>query len=157
MTDENVARDRAAMPPGTHRVPDRRRLGRDHRRLSERLVPGLAVLDVGCGSGAITRGIAEAVAPGGRVVGVDVNEALITAAQREHGTVPGLVFELHDVYQLPFRDAFDVVTAARVLQWLARPADAIAAMARAACPGGARLPGRVPALACRGRHGQRDG
>jgi len=136
MTDENVARDRAAMPPGTHRVLDRRRLGRDHRRLAERLVPGLAVLDVGCGTGAITRGIAEAVAPGGRVVGVDVNEALITAAQREHGTVPGLVFELHDVYQLPFRDAFDVVTAARVLQWLARPADAIAAMARAACPGG---------------------
>jgi len=136
MTGRDVARDRAVMPPGTHRVLDRRRLGRDHRRLSERLVPGLAVLDVGCGTGAITRGIVEAVAPGGRVVGVDVSEALIAAARREHGTVPGLVFELHDVYRLPFRSAFDVVTAARVLQWVARPADAIAAMSRAARPGG---------------------
>jgi len=136
MNGRDVARDRAAMPPGTDRVLDRRSLARDQRRLAQRLAPGLAVLDVGCGTGAITRGIAEAVAPGGRVVGVDVSEALIVAARREHGAVPGLAFELHDVYRLPFRDAFDVVTAARVLQWLARPADAITAMSRAARPGG---------------------
>ena len=136
MTGRDVARDRATMPPGTDRVLDRRSLARDQRRLAQRLVPGLAVLDVGCGTGAITRGIAEAVAPGGRVVGVDVSEALIAAARREHGAVPGLVFEVHDVYRLPFREEFDVVTAARVLQWLARPAGAIAAMARAARPGG---------------------
>ena len=136
MTGRDVARDRAAMPPGTDRVLDRRSLARDQRRLAQRLVPGLAVLDVGCGTGAITRGIAEAVAPGGRVVGVDVSEALIAAARREHGAVPGLVFEVHDVHRLPFREEFDVVTAARVLQWLARPADAIVAMARTARPGG---------------------
>ena len=136
MTDENVARYRAAMPPGTDRVLDRRTLARDQRRLSQRLAAGLTVLDVGCGTGAITRGIAEAVAPGGRVVGLDVNEALIAAARREHGAVPGLVFEVHDIYRLPYCDEFDVVTAARVLQGLAHPADAIAARTRAAHAGG---------------------
>ena len=95
---------------------DRRTLAADHRRLAQRLSPGLSVLDVGCGTGAITRGIAEAVAPGGHVVGVDVNDALVAAARREHGAVPGLSFEVHDLSRLPYRDAFDVVTAARVLQ-----------------------------------------
>ncbi len=124
------------MPEGTAAVLDARSLATAHRRLAALLRPGLAVLDVGCGTGAITRGIAERVAPGGRALGVDVNAPFIEAARRAHGAIPGLTFEVADAYRLPFGDTFDIVTAARVLRWLADPLAAVRAMARAAKPAG---------------------
>src|SRR5207244_2921038 len=66
-----------------------RSLATAHRRLAELLRPGLRVLDVGCGPGAITRGIADAVGPAGRVVGVDLHPQLIAEARRWHDAVPG--------------------------------------------------------------------
>lgn len=107
------------MPSGTRAVLDARSLATSHRRLAALLRPGQPVLDVGCGTGAITRGIAEAVAPGGRAIGLDANVELIQSAHATHRGVPGLVFAVADAYTLPFAAAFDVVTAARVLQWLA--------------------------------------
>jgi ubiquinone/menaquinone biosynthesis C-methylase UbiE len=70
----------------------------------------MSVLDVGCGSRAITRGIADAVGPGGIVVGVDINEQLLAmtaAATRERQNVS---FQLADATRLGYSDAFDVVT-----------------------------------------------
>jgi SAM-dependent methyltransferase len=96
----------------------------------------MMVLDVGCGPGAITRGIAEAVSPNGCVMGVDVNCRLIEEARRTYGGVPGLSFEVRDLRHLPFQDRFDVVAAARVLQWLANPLGALRSMAAAAKAGG---------------------
>ena len=61
-------------------ILDRRNLWRDHRVLAARLSPGLSVLDVGCGTGAITKGIAEAVGPGCLVVGVDRDPAHVDRA-----------------------------------------------------------------------------
>lgn len=124
------------MPAGTRAVLDARSLAASHRRLAELLRPGFAVLDVGCGTGAITRGIALAVAPDGRALGLDVNGEMIESARRAHARVPGLAFEVGDAYALPFTAAFDIVTAARVLQWLADPLAALRAMAAAAKPGG---------------------
>jgi SAM-dependent methyltransferase len=131
-----VARRRADMPEGTTVILDSRSLATAHRRLAELLRPGLSVLDVGCGTGAITRGIAEAVARDGRVVGVDVNAAMIDRARVVHGDVPGLSFEVGSIDALPFKGEFDIVTAARVLQWLADPASAVHAMTAAARRGG---------------------
>ena len=133
---DDIARQRAHMPPGTSTFLNRRSLATAHRHLAGLLRPGLVVLDVGCGTGAITRGIAEAVAPAGRVVGVDINAGLIDEARRTHGDVAGLSFELADIEALPFQRTFDVVTAARVLQWLAHPDTALRHMAQAAKPGG---------------------
>ena len=113
-----------------------RSLATAHRRLAELLRPGLRVLDVGCGPGAITRGIAEAVGPAGRVVGVDLHPRLISEARQLHGAVPGLTFAVCDAYDLTFHEEFDIVTAARVLQWLSRPLDALPGMVQAASPGG---------------------
>ncbi len=124
------------MPEGTAAILNARSLETSHRRLAELLRPGLRVLDVGCGTGAITSGIAHAVAPRGRVVGVDVNPDLVAEACRLHGRVPGLSFQVADAWSLPFHEAFDIVTAARLLQWLAQPGDAVRALARAARPGG---------------------
>lgn len=131
-----AARRRAHMPAGTERVLDARTLGADQRRLAEVLRPGMSVLDIGCGTGAITCGIAKAVGPKGRVVGVDMNPRLIAQAREANADVPGLSFEVGDIHHLPFADAFDLVTASRVLQWLGDPGTALQGMIRAARPGG---------------------
>ena len=135
------ARRRAHMPDGTREILDFRSLGSDHRRLAALLRPGLSVLDVGCGTGAITRGIAEAVGPEGRAVGVDVNPSMIEAARSAHRRVPGLSFYVIDVHALPFRGEFDIVAAARVLQWLADPESALRGMTK-----GLRRGGRIVVL-----------
>jgi ubiquinone/menaquinone biosynthesis C-methylase UbiE len=124
------------MPEGAGGILNARSLGTAHRRAAELLRPGMTVLDVGCGTGAITRGIAEAAGPGGCVVGTDVHRGLIEQARRRHADVAGLSFVLGDVYTLPFHGAFDLVTSARLLQWLAHPLDALRRMAQATKPGG---------------------
>lgn len=129
-------RRRATMPVGTSAILNARSLETGHRRLAEWLKPGLTVLDVGCGTGAITRGIAEAVGPHGRVLGIDINARLIEEARRLHGDVAALTFDVHDVHHLPFHGTFDLVTAARVLQWLSDPLDALSMMAGATKPRG---------------------
>jgi len=136
MSSQDTARSRAHMPTGTNVVLNTRSLNTAHKRLAELLHPGMTVLDVGCGTGAITRGIAEAVAPDGRVIGMDTNVELIAEADRLHADVPGLSFQIGDAYDLPFREEFDIVTAARVLQWLADPVMALRNMVTATRSGG---------------------
>src|SRR4051812_33160504 len=114
----------------THRsdptLLNRRTLEQDHRVLAALLRPGMSVLDVGCGTGAITEGIARAVVPG-EVVGIDRDASLLPAS----GT-----FLVQDATTMEFDRRFDVVTAARALQWMSDPAEAVRRMARAAKPGG---------------------
>jgi ubiquinone/menaquinone biosynthesis C-methylase UbiE len=136
MTD-SIAIHRARMPAGTERFLDARSLADAHRRLAELLRPGMTVLDVGCGTGAITEGIARAVAPDGRAVGIDVSRDLIARARERSKREANLSFELADVASLRGRTRrFDVATAARMLQWLADPRSALAAMASVVRPGG---------------------
>jgi len=118
------------------KILDRRTLPDDHRMLAKLVRPGMAVLDVGCGTGAITAGIAEAVGPAGRVVGVDRDERNLSRARQEHGGTANLFFERADATELAYRAEFDIVTAARTLQWIADPGRAVAGMVRAAKPSG---------------------
>ena len=133
---DSTAERRAQMPQGTQLILNARSLESGHRRLAALLKPGMAVLDIGCGTGAITRDIAAAVVPGGRVVGIDRNAALIDEAQSRHGADRGLSFVVGSIYDLPFRAAFDIVNAARVLQWLLDPVAALRMMVAATRPGG---------------------
>jgi ubiquinone/menaquinone biosynthesis C-methylase UbiE len=109
----------------------RRTLENDHPRLSEILQPGMRVLDVGCGSGSITSGIAEAVGTTGYVVGVDRDETLLRLA-----TPGSAVYRCLDAAALDYERDFDVVTAARTLQWIADPLRVVQRMAAALKPGG---------------------
>jgi len=127
---------RAFMPPGTEKFLDVRSLSADHAALAALLRPDMTVLDVGCGTGAITRGIAHAVSPDGAVCGIDINADLIARARAASAGHPNLRFEVADIQEERWEATFDVVTSARVLQWLADPSRAIAAMVRAARPGG---------------------
>jgi ubiquinone/menaquinone biosynthesis C-methylase UbiE len=134
--ESGVARNRAELSGKATNVLDARTLASSHKRLGELLVPGMTVLDVGCGTGAITRGIAEMVGPTGRVVGVDSNPALIDKARQAYGAIPGLEFAIGDIFSLPYRDEFDIVTSARVLQWLSNPLGALNTLKAAVRPGG---------------------
>src|SRR5258705_10381440 len=99
----DVARRRAHMPDGTRAILDTRSLQSDHRRLAALPRPRLPVLDVGCGTGAITRGIAEAGGHEGHAGAVDVNAARMDAAPPAHPPVPGLACPVVDAHGRPFR------------------------------------------------------
>lgn len=128
------------MPAQSHRsdpsILGWRTLEKDHRCLAELLRPGCSVLDVGCGTGAITAGIARAVKPEGHVVGVDRDEGLIEIAGTEHAEIENLQFECRDATALEYRAQFDIVTSARVLQWIAEPRSVVENMKKAAKRGG---------------------
>ena len=102
--------------------------------------PGERVLDVGCGSGAVTRTLAQRVAPGGSAVGLDASTALLKVA-RELANKAGLgaiiEFKDGDCRALPFPDAsFDAVVAATTLSHVPDPRRALAEMVRVTRPGG---------------------
>ncbi len=91
------------------------------------------VLDVGCGTGVITEEIAAQSR--GRVVGLDIDPAMIAWAQ-ERGE--RATYRLGDARDLPFPAAsFDVVLCHFVLLWVDDAAGAVREMARVARPGGA--------------------
>jgi ubiquinone/menaquinone biosynthesis C-methylase UbiE len=102
------------------------------------LRPGMRLLDLGCGPGSITLGLAEKVAPG-EVVGVDLQPSQVAQAQELSAArgVKNVRFEIADVYRLPFPDAsFDAVFAHAVLMHLREPVRALTEMRRVLRPGG---------------------
>jgi SAM-dependent methyltransferase len=120
------------------RILNRRTLQRDHRHLARLLRPGMEILDVGCGTGAITADIARAVGPDGMALGIDRDDANLAGAVRQYGGMKNLRFETVDILVLGdrFTSQFDIVTAARTIQWISEPQRAIGNMKKAAKPGG---------------------
>lgn len=106
------------------------------------LRPGMSVLDVGCGPGTITSGLASLVDSGngaGRATGIDRSADVIAEARRLAAAngVRNVAFEAGNVYGLPFEDAsFDVAHAHQVLHHLADPVAALREMRRVVRPGG---------------------
>jgi len=88
------------------------------------LKPGMRVLDVGCGPGSITLGLARAVAPG-QVTGIDHDAAHVEAARalaRAQG-VANVTFGPGDALDLPFEDdIFDAAFENNVFTHLAEKA-----------------------------------
>jgi ubiquinone/menaquinone biosynthesis C-methylase UbiE len=95
------------------------------------LRPGQRLLDVGCGPGTITLDLARRVAPG-EVLGIDPSADVI--AQAAESATDGVRFEVGDVFAL--EGEWDVVHAHQVLQHLADPVGALAAMRGLTAPGG---------------------
>jgi SAM-dependent methyltransferase len=102
------------------------------------LRPGQAVLDLGCGTGLTTIGLAARVAPGGRAVGVDIAEAMLVRA-RWHAAGAGqdnVEFVHADVQVGEFGPRFDAAYSHFGVMFYADPAAAFASIHRALRPSG---------------------
>lgn len=114
--------------------------GRDAawRRTAVRLAalsPGDHVLDVACGTGALTRAFAAAKVRPGRVIGVDFTDEMLAVARRS--STPDVEYILADAMQLPFPDAsFDVVSIAFGIRNVVDPVRALREFRRVLGPTG---------------------
>jgi ubiquinone/menaquinone biosynthesis C-methylase UbiE len=104
------------------------------------IAAGERVLDVGCGSGAVTREIARRVGSRGLAVGIDPSPALLAVARElahETGSGDHVEFREGNVLQLPFADqSFDVVVCVTVLSHVPRGEAAIPELVRVLRSGG---------------------
>ncbi len=99
------------------------------------LPPGRRWLDIGCGTGALSQTVLDQAAPA-EVVGVDQSAGYV-AYTRGQTADPRARFEVADAQALPFDDAtFDAVVSGLVLNFIPRPGQAVAEMARVTRPGG---------------------
>jgi ubiquinone/menaquinone biosynthesis C-methylase UbiE len=132
-----TAEQRAEMPKGPNSVLDRRTMENSNRNLLSLVKDGNNVLDVGCGTGAITKDIVKLVGQNGKVKGIDSSEHLIRQAKETFSGIPNLNFEVADINTYSSYKEFDVITSARVLQWLSNPKEVLLKMKRLLKPGGA--------------------
>jgi ubiquinone/menaquinone biosynthesis C-methylase UbiE len=103
-----------------------------------RLTAGGRVLDLGCGTGEDTRGLAALVGPIGSAIGLDASEAMVeTARRRSADTGLSVTFQVGDATALDFDDAtFDGVRAERLLIHIPEPATVLDEMVRVTRRGG---------------------
>jgi SAM-dependent methyltransferase len=98
------------------------------------LSPGQRVLDVACGTGALTEAVCERVMPGGAVVGLDANPELLEVASRKNLDV---AWREARAEALPFADAaFDAVVSQFGLMFFEDRAQALREMMRVLRPRG---------------------
>jgi ubiquinone/menaquinone biosynthesis C-methylase UbiE len=103
------------------------------------LKPGMAVADVGAGSGLFTRLFAKAVGPGGRVYAVDISKPLLdyvmqTAKQRRLGNVTGILDTADDT-KLP-ESSIDLAYVCDTYHHFEHPQKVLASIRKALRPGG---------------------
>jgi ubiquinone/menaquinone biosynthesis C-methylase UbiE len=95
---------------------------------------GNRVLDVACGTGIVARLAAESVGQAGRVVGLDLNQAMLDVARRLGS---GIEWRQGDAANLPFSDdSFDIVFCQAALMFFPDPTAALREMARVVDPNG---------------------
>jgi SAM-dependent methyltransferase len=95
--------------------------------------PGSRVLDVGCGTGVLTKALAEA---GAIATGIDASEPYLGGA-RQHRPHPNITYELGDIRQMPFANgAFDASVSTLVLDVLPEVEEVVSEMRRVVRRGG---------------------
>lgn len=95
---------------------------------------GDRVLDVACGTGALTVALADRVGPEGTVVGLDVNSDMLSVARRKPARIRWIGGSA-DALPLP-ESSFDAVVSQFGLMFFGDRAGALESMARVLSPGG---------------------
>jgi len=90
------------------------------------------VLDLGCGTGSLTRKIRKLTR--GKVVGVDLSAGMIEEARRRSGA--DIIFEVKSAEELDYENCFDVIFCNSAFQWFREPEKAIENCLKALKPGG---------------------
>lgn len=108
---------------------------RTHLYRRANLLRARRVLDVGCGTGAVTEEIATRTR--GALVGLDLDPDMIAFARQRQGRV---TYQLGDAHALPFpTDSFEVTTCHFVLMWCHDAHQVAREMVRVTRPGGTIL------------------
>lgn len=110
------------------KIFDNRSLEVDYRTLQPILKKGMSVLDIGCGTGAISKDIANIVGSAGKVIGIDNTKKFIDSGAITYGDVKNLELIHIDLFEYEPEEKFDLIVAARVLQWLSNPGEALLKM-----------------------------
>ena len=92
--------------------------------------PGERILDIGCGSGHLTKQIADA---GAEVTGLDSSQEMIATARAAY---PAINFIVADASDFSFEKPFDAIFSNAALHWVDRAEEAIICMSNALKPGG---------------------
>jgi len=102
------------------------------------IVPGMRILDVGCGAGDVAFLAAELVGPNGEVVGADRSAAAVewAVARAQKQGISNVKFLDGDPAVLEFAQQFDAVVGRLVLMYYPDPVDAIRKLARHVRRGG---------------------
>jgi ubiquinone/menaquinone biosynthesis C-methylase UbiE len=80
---------------------------------------GMNLADIGCGGGHYLRSLRTRLDPEISYTGVDATESYIRMAKE---AFPGVLFQVGDVYELPFEDSsFDIVTCCNLVSFLPPP------------------------------------
>jgi SAM-dependent methyltransferase len=99
--------------------------------------PGERILDIGCGSGQTVVQLAEAVGPGGGVLGVDISTVMLEAAARRAAGFGQVGFIEADAQAFAFEPgAFDAIFSRFGVMFFAGPVAAFANIRRALKPAG---------------------
>jgi len=99
---------------------------------------GMRVLDIGSGAGDVALLLADLVGPRGRVVGVDLNPAILdTARARVRATGwQNVSFQASDAHDLPLDERFDAIVGRWVLMHTPDPVALLRSLAPRVRPGG---------------------
>lgn len=97
------------------KIFDNRSLEIDYRTLKPILTRGMKVLDVGCGTGAISKDIAKIVGKEGKVIGIDNTEKFIKSGKQAYGKITNLQLIHVDLFEFEPKEKFDLIISARVL------------------------------------------
>lgn len=101
------------------------------------------ILDIGCGSGMVTRDIAHLTK--GKVIAIDGSKDMISVASKVLKNCRNVILNVGDAENLPFNTGtFDIATCNLVLMWADDPQKVVCEMTRVVKPGGIVLASLEP-------------